>query len=668
MKKKKRVSKSGRHKRPRQASALQRGDAKALKPWMALLFLTVVVLLIYSNIYRCPFVFDDRSTIIEKGKIRDLSRFDSLRNWSQSRAVVFFTFALNYRIHGFDVTGYHLVNVAVHIANTIIVYLLALVLFKRLTSFSPDIVTAASLFAALVFAAHPLQTQAVTFTSQRFASMAAMFYMAAVLFYILGRNRLVDKPLHPAVYFFLVLFCGMLALACKSNTASLPGAILLVELLSFRQSRIRWKKTAVLFTALFIVWVFLVLFSRGFFTRDTSGRTFIENTAAMSTQTKVVGRWDYFCTQFNVISIYIRMLILPYGQNADHLYPFKKGFFDDATPAAFLFLTTLAVLGTRQYRRRPIITFAVWWFFITLSVESSILPINDAMFEHRLYLPMAGFALAVPYLLYSSLSRKKFWALTVLTAIVFSLGTATYLRNRVWRDEVILWRDSLKKNPLNPRVCNNLGMALSKRRQYTEAYKLCAKAFRLKPDYAEAYNNAAWALVMQNKLDEAQQLCGKALDMEPDLAKGHDVMGVILIKQGKKDEAIRSFRKALELDERIIQTHINLGNALLTVGETEKAMEHYREALERRPDDATAHNNLGRTLYLMKRYQESIVHCNRAVQIRPSYPAARTNLGYVLLALGKHGEAAAQFEAALRLKPGDKAAAKGLNKARNHKQ
>lgn len=695
MKKNKGRSKHGRQKRSRQTLAKNRTGEASLKPWMALLILAVVVLLIYSNIYHAPFVFDDKSAFINRESTRNAAWFTSFKHWCKSRSLVQYTFALNYRLDSFNVTGYHLVNVVIHLANSIIVYFLALVLFRRLTSLSPSTVSLASMFAALVFAAHPLQTQAVTFTAQRFASMAAMFYMLAVLMYVMARNRQpgatagsygrssgVDSPvknpvksgkandsrkptcLYPAMFFFLALISGILALICKSNTASLPGAIMLVELLSLPNGRTRWKRKAAWFMAIFIVFFALVLISRGYLYRDTGNRTFIDDAAAMASQTEVVGRWEYLCTQFNVITLYIRMLVLPYGQNADHLYPFKEGFFDGATPAAFLFLVTIAVLGTWQHRRRPIITFAVWWFFITLSVESSFIPINDAMFEHRLYLPMLGFAMLVPFLLFTILSNRKFLAAAVLAAVVLSLGTTTFLRNRVWQNEVTLWKDSLRKNPDNPRVCNNLGMALSNKRQYVNAYKYCAEAVRLKPDYAEAFNNAAWALVMQNKLDEATKHCQKALELEPDLAKGHDVMGVILIKQGKRNEAIQSFEKALELDPNIIQTHINLGNTLLTGGDTKKAIEHYRLALKRRPNDATAHNNLGRTLYLMKQYQEALVHCTRAVQLRPAYPAARTNLGYTLLALGKAEEAAGQFEAALRLKPGDKAATEGLKKAR----
>jgi hypothetical protein len=135
--------------------------------------------------------------------------------------------------------------------------------------------------------------------------------------------------------------------------------------------------------------------------------TFYDFCSVFMRETELVSRWSYLCTQFNVLVIYIRLLFLPIGQNLDYLYPFKSGFFDGYTPLAFMFLAGLAALGIWNRKKWPIITFGIFWFFITLSVESGIIPIRDAVFEHRLYLPMFGFALIVSYLLFHLLSKIK---------------------------------------------------------------------------------------------------------------------------------------------------------------------------------------------------------------------------------------------------------------------
>jgi len=181
-------------------------------PWLALVLIALVAALIYSNIYHSPFVFDDKSQIVERMSIRHLENHLSLEQLLKPRAIVDLTFALNYKFGKLNVFGYHLVNVLIHIINGFIVYFLALIIFKQLSvspipqSLNPSIPKSSiihpsnfsifnfqfsihlmSLFAALIFIAHPIQTQAVTYTVQRYASMAAMFYMASVLFYLKAR-------------------------------------------------------------------------------------------------------------------------------------------------------------------------------------------------------------------------------------------------------------------------------------------------------------------------------------------------------------------------------------------------------------------------------------------------------------------------------------------------
>ena len=175
-------------------------------PWLALILITVLAAIIYSNIYHCPFVFDDISSITESAKIRDLGNYFSLEQLLKPRSIVDFTLALNYKFGKLHLFGYHLVNVLIHIINGFLVYFLALTIFRQMSVVpdrrrlkgkgekgkAPDGISQfsipmMSLFSALIFIAHPIQAQAVTYTVQRYASMAAMFYMASVLFYLKGR-------------------------------------------------------------------------------------------------------------------------------------------------------------------------------------------------------------------------------------------------------------------------------------------------------------------------------------------------------------------------------------------------------------------------------------------------------------------------------------------------
>ncbi|MCP4687619.1 MAG: hypothetical protein GY859_06180, partial [Desulfobacterales bacterium] len=296
-----------------------------------------------------------------------------------------------------------------------------------------------ALFSALIFTVHPIQTQAVSYIVQRYTSMAAMFYMGAVLFYMKGRIFMQESefrsmsPVKEAPgsksegerqkkgrrrnkaygarpgakkarsarpgasrlvawkFFVPAILCGAMALMCKQSAASLPLAILLVEFIMFDRTWKGWKRKLIWMTPIFVFSLLGVLYVTGALTADVGFSDFLEDVSEATRETGKIDRWSYLCTQFNVLVIYLRMMVLPFGQSLDHLYPFNNGFFDGFTPAAFALLAMLAAVAVWCARKRPIITFSIAWFFITLSVESSIIPISDAMFEHRLYPAMTGF-------------------------------------------------------------------------------------------------------------------------------------------------------------------------------------------------------------------------------------------------------------------------------------
>jgi len=402
-----------------------------------------------------------------------------------------------------NVFGYHLVNVLIHVINGFLVYFLAHTIFRQL--YPPNVseddssarqslqiqaerpelkgerekhqtevhnfqfsifqfaIPMMSLVVALIFVAHPIQTQAVTYTVQRFASMAAMFYLASVFFYLKARilqqssvdggQRSGESDLRTedrgqasgirgafgsrlSAYFGLSIVCGMLAFLSKQNTASLPGVILLAEYLLIDRTWEGWKRKFPWFALTFAFWIFFVFYVAGFFSGGIEGQGLLEDVSRLTQETEDGSRWSYLCTQFNVLVIYIRLFFLPIGQNLDYLYPFKTGFFDGYTPLAFAFLLGVIAIGIWNIRKKPVICFGIFWFFITLSVESSLILIRDALFEHRLYLPMFGFAIIVSYLVFHFLSKRTSWAVAISVVIILCLGTATYLRNRVWQDNI----------------------------------------------------------------------------------------------------------------------------------------------------------------------------------------------------------------------------------------
>jgi tetratricopeptide (TPR) repeat protein len=598
----------------------------------------------------------------------------------------------------------------------------------------------------LIFVAHPIQTQAVTYTVQRYASLAAMFYMASVLFYLKARvrqrrakseerraeseeqrakveaesskvkaqskkgkkqkakskkqrakskeqraksreqrteskerrakSREQKAEVGPArnalackagggqradgrgalsfqlsAYFALSILCGMLAFLSKQSTASLPAAIILVEYLFIDRTWHGWKKKIVWFTPAFIVFAIFVLYVCGFFSGGHEGRGLLEDVSDLMQETDTVGRWSYLCTQFNVLVIYIRLLFLPIGQNLDYLYPFKTGFFDGYTPLVFLFLVGLVGLAIWNIKKRPVLSLGIFWFFITLSVESSIFPISDALFEHRLYLPMFGFAIIVTYLLFHLLSKRRLWAIVISLSIIISLGTATYLRNMIWQDGITLWSDVLSKTPQSIRGYNNLGVALDVQGRQEEAIYFYSRALEIEPDYAKAHNNLGAALMRQGNPKEAISYFSEALRIKPDYAKAHNNLGAVLMRHGNLKQAISHFSEARRIRPDYADVHYNLGTALMRQGNPKEAISYFSEALRIKPDYAEAHNNMGIALARHGNLKQAISHFSEALRIKPDYAKAHNNLGIIFARQGNFEKAISHYHQVMRLNP-----------------
>jgi tetratricopeptide (TPR) repeat protein len=509
----------------------------------------------------------------------------------------------------------------------------------------------------MIFVAHPIQTQAVTYTVQRYASMGAMFYMGSMLFYVYARtvqHKTIDKASNKLNLFGLYalsIACGMLAFLSKENTASLPGAILLTEYLIINGTMHNWKKKLPWFALAFTCWLLFALFVSGLFSSEFGDRNLFEDVSSLTKETVAVSRWSYLCTQFNVLVIYIRLLFLPINQNIDYLYPFKTGFFDGLTPYAFIILIAIAGFGIWSKKRRPVITFSIFYFFITLSIESSIIPIRDALFEHRLYLPMFGFGLFVSYQLFHYLYNKRSLILVLSLSIIMSLGVATYLRNIVWQDNTSLWSDVVSKSPHNYRPHINLGKALNKQGRTEEAINHYLQALRIKPDYEKAHYNLGIALYKQGHTEEAINHYLQALRIKPDYEKAHYNLGIALYKQGHTEEAINHYLQALRIKPDDADAHNNLGAAHFSKGNNKEAIASFREALRIKPDYANAHNNLGVALGMQGRTEDAINHYLQALRIKPDYADAHNNLGFALDEQDRTEEATYHYLQALRIKP-----------------
>ncbi len=650
---------------------------------LAIFLICVTAGVIYSNTFQSPFMFDDQHTVQENPRIRSLSNFYNAAVLQSPRPLVDYTFALNYHFGGLNVWGYHLVNLLIHILNGILVLWLSRMIFLKLFPENDTSLDMMALCASLIFIAHPLQTEAVTYIAQRYAAMESMFYLLAVIGYMKARNM--DAPRGAVIrnlWFLMCLVSGVAAFLCKQNAASLPLAVLLIEYVCFDRSWRGWRKKLLWMIPGTAILAIACAYNMGLFRHSIQLGNLLEDVSGISRETREVGRWQYLCTQFNVIPVYIRLLLLPIAQNLDYRYPMKNGFFDGATPYLFVFLVALIAAAFMARKKHPVIFLGVFWFFITLSVESSIFPIRDALFEHRLYLPMAGFAWIVSYVVIrllpalwmraagvlhrdlrllqtvsdscsANMAGPFLWARRygVPMVLVVALGMATYHRNEIWQDPITLWSDVALKSPDNYRGITNLAYALELRGDYKAALGYYDRALQLNPDYYFALNNKGALLGRQGKTKDAIVLFNLSLHFRPNYPSALNNLGVAYGSEHHIEAAIDYFKKALALQPDYLDAMLNLANALMETGKHEEAIQQYEAALKLYPDNASIHVRTGIAFHYMGKYQDAIAQYNMAIKLDPSNAEVYLNRGNSQSALGQYQDAVVSYQEAVRYNP-----------------
>ncbi|MEE9614503.1 MAG: tetratricopeptide repeat protein [Thermodesulfobacteriota bacterium] len=578
-------------------------------PAAALLLIAVTSLLIYSDTLSYTFHWDDTSNIIKNPRIRD---FFALWPPSGSRDVGFLSFALNYHFGGLDVFGYHIVNLAVHTINGFLVWWLVVLAFETpaMRGFGGDrrVKYFFALSAALIFISHPVQTQAVTYIVQRFASLAALFYLLSVALYMKARTSLEGDGFRRAVpFFFFSLLSTVCAMKTKEISFTLPLALCMVELVFFRGGGLR---RLAYFTPFLLTLAIIPLSLVG---TDRPLGEIIGGLDEASQEDRAVSRGGYLLTQFRVIITYIRLLFLPVNQNLDYDYPAYSSFFAPEVFLSFIFLSALfasAVYLLIRSRKTNngyglLASFGMLWFFLALSVESSIIPIRDVIFEHRLYLPSVGAAVAFTAAVFGAFDRMKLEnlplaALVMLLLTAAPLSFAAHKRNLVWEDGITLWKDVTKKSPNKPRGHYNLGLAYDEVGLIGRAMEEYKTAVRLKPGYVQAHNNLGIAYGKRGMVDGAIEHFRLALELRPGDLEARYNLGFAYTKQGRLGEAVEEYKAILRVNPGDAETHNALGAVYLKVGFTDKAIEEFVLALYLKPGYREAAANMQKAQRLRK--------------------------------------------------------------------
>ena len=530
---------------------------------LALSSILLLGTLIYSNTFYSSFHFDDAIFITDNFLIRDISNLKSLWDIFPNRFIVFFTLVLNYHFNQLNVFGYHLFNLAIHLGAAILVWWFGVLIFStpamkgdKLFKNSKRV----ALFTALIFLTHPLQTESVTYIWQRCTSLVGFFYLFSICLYI--KSRLLQLQDHVlsrwgAVYALSLIFAVM-SMFTKENSITLPAMIILCEFYFFKPVKFSSWKYTILF--LFLLPIVPILLS--------VPQPVSSNTGAY-----------YFLTQLRVMVTYIRLLFIPLNQNLDYGYPVVSSLINLPSLISLVFLAAIIISAIRVFFKYRLVSFGILWFFLTLSPESSFVPLDDVIFEHRLYLPMVGFGFFLVSFIYYLFENKALKPMGVMLLIIISCyAMLTYRRNLIWKDDSTLWNDVILKSPKKARPYNNRGLAYMDRGNIIQAVSDYTRAAAINPRYADAYNNRGVAYTQQGNFTQAISDLTQAIEIKPNYIEAYNNIGITYYQQGNITQAFSEFNRAIEVNPNYPKAYYNRGVAYYMIKKYDLAWIDVRKA------------------------------------------------------------------------------------------
>ncbi len=615
--------------------------------WMLIL---LTGFLSYSNSFNVPFLFDDHQI---RTMVLDFTPVYALG----ARGIANMTFFLNYKLHGFNVAGYHVFNLIIHLLNAVLIYLMVTGLFKAQNQLFqvPDYTDTEvkhkfAFFIALLFVNHPLQMQAVTMTIQRYASLVTLFYLIAIVIYLKWRFLIAEAEnnsspaesrntnihriniSHISLYLFSFIFAVVAALT-KQTSVTLPVIITIIEFMFFTGPRLK----RLLHCIPFYLIIPIITASSIAYLDDTPGASAIEGQ-----HTLILDRWQYLFTQFRVIITYIRMFFLPVNLTLIYDYTPSLSFWEHGSYIYFIVLCSIFVFGlylchralkNRDIRSREIhfISFAILWFFITIAPQSSIIPLSNwVILEYRVYITSAGFfivVIAALFKLVNIIGSKRADIILAVLIITISIlhGVITYKRNTLWHSAVTLFEDNVKKSPGSIPAHISLASAYMDAGQYDDAMKQYQFLLKRFPNNTDLLVIIGELHARTGNLVEAMRLFQSAQGINPRCTGVHLNMGNIYAGQGNFALALKEYKAELQIRPSA-GLYNNLGFCYEQLGDLPSAKWHYEMAIEYTPDFAEAHNNLGALYQSIGDKYEAIKEYKKALKIKPDYPEAMENL------------------------------------------
>jgi tetratricopeptide (TPR) repeat protein len=611
--------------------------------------------LAYSNSLDGPFVFDDRMHIVDGAAVRRMFDFEDAGLWA-FRPLTMVTLAANYAAEGLRTRGYHVVNVAIHLLAGLVLF----GLFRRalrlpgLREGLGGAATGPAFAIALLWLLHPIQTGAVTYTIQRMESLMGLLYLTTLYCVVrgLGGEGAGEEGagrLRSRLWLGAAVAACAGAMAAKEVAVSLPVMALLCDWLLVTRSlkeTLRWR------------WGFYALLGATWLPLLPTLRASLfspEGTAGFGV---AIGPMRYLATQCGVGLHYLGLCFRPWPLCLDYGWPAATRAGEVVPGAVVLGLLLAATLyGLARGGRWALLGAG---FFLVLAPTSSVMPIADVAFEHRMYLPLAAVIAGVVLGLWALWARFAPWwrgaawvagvALLVAAAL---LGGLTWRRNMEYQSETGLWSGCIARRPENARAWLNRGAAYARQGRHGEALADLDEAVRRAPGNAAAYKDRGTVFVNLGRYDDAIRDYNEALRLRPAYAAALAERGLAWIRGGDVLRGIEDCTAALAINPGLAQAWSYRGIALAHAGRLLPAEVDCSEAVRLRPDYAEAYANRGMVRDQLGALPGALGDFNRAVELGAGDGDLFLNRGSTLGKMGRLVEAVEDFNRALALRPGD---------------
>jgi protein O-mannosyl-transferase len=662
--------------------------------WLVCLLLVAATLAVYWPVRHFEFLnYDDTDGVVRSAAIRGGLTLSGvawafqnrhLGNWQPLTSL---SHMLDCQLFGLRPGPPHLVNLSLHLANTVLLFLL----WQRLTG-----ARWRSAYVAALFALHPLHVESVAWVSERKDVLSTLFFLLTLWGYArYVEQSKVQSPKskfpeceHAWPYYTLTLVCFALGLMSKPMLVTVPLVLLLLDYWPLRRFNhppihqstnpaphsptLRLLLEKLPFLALTLAMSLITLVAQ-------------QRSGAVA-ELSVVPLHSRIANAFVSYARYIQKMLWPEGLIA--YYPRVLSWRAWEIAGAAILVVAVTVFVVQLARRRPYLAFGWLWFLVTLVPVIGLVQVGtQAMADRYTYIPLIGLFVLVTW------GVADIWMEKRLPVIVLSLTAgaalasclaATRTQVQCWRNSVTLFSHALAVLPSVPLAHNNLGSALYDQGRFEEAIPHLQEALRLKPQYVDAHNNlglAFWrlgrdqpaieqftavltqgpdvkayynlgvVLFNQGKLDQAKECFIAALQLQPDSAEAHNNLGNVLGSQGKMDEAGQQFAASVRAAPDLVEAQCNLGRYFADKGAPEKAAECYLAALRAKPDCADAHNGLAKVLEQVGSLPEAAEHYAAATQLEPTLAEAHNNLSNIAAKQNNAQVALTHGLAAVRLKP-----------------